>query len=282
MSEIDHNRVAGVSPAGARSTGILPVSPTPEGTLRGAVPPVDQVRFWLTADMLAARAAGASALVLAANEFLTPAAQDYAQRHHIQLCRDGRVAGVSRSTGVPPVSITAVPAVGHGQDTTRGPDARDTHGRDARATPSPTAMVGTLGLVVHRPDLKVQAALAGLPRAGIPTAAFATQPCPMANTREMCRALADGQIAGGVVIDRYAAGPMALAGKCRGARPVQGTTLQAVLAALRQFDANVLVLGHAELSVFELKTMLERFAAGRTCPQPRTALLAAIEAAENQ
>ena len=99
--------------------------------------------------------------------------------------------------------------------------------------------------------------------------------------RQMCRALAASELAGGVMIDRYAAGAMALAGKTRGVRPVQGVCVAAVEAGLRQFDANVLVIGHATVSMYEIRSMIDRFSIGRRMDHPRTALLDAIDELES-
>jgi ribose 5-phosphate isomerase RpiB len=134
-----------------------------------------------------------------------------------------------------------------------------------------------LGLVVLRPDLKVEAALATMARSGIAATAFAEGDCWMCNTQRMCAEVAAGRLAGGVVLDRFAAAAMALAGKVKGIRPVQGVSAAAVEAGLRQFDANVLVIGHEGPSVYEIRTMLDRFAAGRRVGRDRTRLLDAVD-----
>jgi len=144
----------------------------------------------------------------------------------------------------------------------------------------PDVLTRTLGLVVDRPDAKVEAALAAVVRSGVPLAGFGEDECPIVNTRAMCEALAAGKIAGGVIIDRYAAGGMILSAKCCGARPVQGVNVQAVQAGLRQFDANVLVIGHAGLSLYEIKSMIDRFHAGRRMGRDRTPLLDALDELE--
>jgi ribose 5-phosphate isomerase RpiB len=218
--------------------------------------------------MLADRAAGRAWVTLAANEHLTPAARDYAARMRLEVRRagggDGRTAAGSGAAtgdgagGLPP------PAGGM-----------------TAARPQPAVLTGTLGLVVHRPDLKTEALLAGLPKAGIVTAGFAQSPCWMANTQAMGRAIVAGELAGGIILDRYAAAPMVLAGKLRGIRPVQGVSPAAVEAGLRQFDANVLVLGQVPCSVYELRSMIDRFAAGRRMGRQRTGLLERVEQLES-
>lgn len=153
---------------------------------------------------------------------------------------------------------------------------------DAKVFPrvKPAVLTRTLGLVVDRADAKVEAALATVVRMGVPMVGFGEADCPLVNTRTMCAALADGEIAGGVIVDRYAAAGMVLAAKCRGVRPVQGVSVRAVQAALRQFDANVLVIGHADLTLYEIKSMIDRFHAGRRMGRDRTPLLDAVEELE--
>jgi len=142
------------------------------------------------------------------------------------------------------------------------------------------ALIRTIGLVVDRPDAKVDAALASAARAGVVFRCYGDDDCPIVNTRAMCGAVRDGQVAGGVIIDRYAAAAMVLAGKCPGVRAAQGVSIQAVQASLRQFDANVLVLGHATLSVYEIKSMIDRFAAGRRMGRDKTLLLNVLDEME--
>ena len=161
-----------------------------------------------------------------------------------------------------------------------GDGAERQAGAKAPQRVKPAVLTRTLGLVVDRPDAKVEAALAGATRSGIPMVGFGDAECPIANTRAMCEALAAGDIAGGLIVDRYAASGMVLAAKCCGVRPVQGTSVQAVLAGLRQFDANVLVIGHASLSLYEIKSMIDRFHAGRRMGRDRTPLLDAVDELE--
>jgi hypothetical protein len=55
---------------------------------------------------------------------------------------------------------------------------------------------------------------------------------------------------------------MAVAGKVKGIRPVQGTRVESVAAALRHFGANLLVLEHAFSTHHQMRTMLRTLAAG--------------------
>ena len=123
----------------------------------------------------------------------------------------------------------------------------------------------------------MESALASLARAGVATAGFGDSSCWMVNTRSMCEAIVAGELAGGTIIDRYAAAGVVLAGKIKGIRPVQGVSTAAVLAGLRQFDANLLLVGHAGLSLYEIRSMIERFAAGRRLGRDRTDLLDLVD-----
>jgi len=212
-------------------------------------PPGAPGRVWLTVEMLAARADGAGAVALAHNERLTPAARDYAASRGLEVVR-----------GAAPAQRPV------------------THLASGQVTPA--ALTRTLALVVNRPDSKVEAALAALTRAGVVTRGFAEADCWMANTRAMCAEIGSGALAGGVLIDRYAAAGIVLAAKIKGIRPVQGVSAAAVEAALRQFNANLLVIGHATHSVYEIRSMIDRFSAGRRMGRDRTILLDEVERVE--
>ena len=75
-----------------------------------------------------------------------------------------------------------------------------------------------------------------------------------------------------MVIAPYAAGAMALAGRFRGVRPVQGTRSASVEAGVRQFAANLLVIEHAFATFHEMRTMIRIFAAGSAAPPTDKAL----------
>ena len=207
-------------------------------------------RVWLTVEMLAGRADGADAVTLGRDERLTPAARDYAASRGLEVVRGGAAAAQR------PVTLTC----------------------GGRVTPA--ALTKTLALVVNRPDSKVEAALATVTRAGVVTRGFADSDCWMINTRAMCAEINAGALAGGVIIDRYAAAGMVLAAKIKGIRAVQGVSAAAVEAALRQFNANVLVIGHAIHSVYEIRSMIDRFSAGRRMGRDRTILLDELEKLE--
>ena len=211
-------------------------------------------RIWLTAEMIAARARGGSGLTLGSNEYLTPAARDYVGQCGIDV----------RRGDAPAAPVVMVPQAA----------------ASVEQAAHPAVLTGTIGLVVIRYDSKVQAALAGITRLGVQTQGFADTPCSICNTQAMCEALTAGRLAGGVVIDRYAAAPMLLAAKIKGIRPVQGVSAAAVEAGLRQYDANVLVIGCETVSIYEFRTMVGRFAAGRCVRRDRTRLMQEIDKLE--
>ena len=231
-------------PAASRADGDARATP--------AAAPESNTRAWLTVEMLADRAGGGPAVTLGPNELLTPAARDYAAARGVEVLRGGNPA----QGKVPAATIQTPGSV------------------------NPAALTRTLGLVVNRPDAKAEAALAAASRGGVYTRGFAESSCWMTNARAMCGAINAGQLAGGAIIDRYAAAPMILTAKIKGIRPVQGVSVAAVEAALRQFNANVLVVGHAAASVYEIRSMIDRFAAGRRMGRDRTLLLDAVEELE--
>jgi hypothetical protein len=105
----------------------------------------------------------------------------------------------------------------------------------------PSVLIKTLGLVVNV-DAKVETALAW-PPAGVPSPlARATADLP---AREMCKVSMAGS-SPQVIIDKYAAGAVALAGKIL-RRPAVGPLRPWRRAAW--VDANVLVIGHATVSI---------------------------------
>ncbi len=204
-------------------------------------------RVWLTVEMFADRAGANGSVTLAGNEYLTPAAVDYAAARGVEVVRAAPAADAPTPRRVTPAALTR-----------------------------------TLGLAVHRPDPKVESVLAAVTRGGVVTRGFAESDCWMANTRAMCAEINAGALAGGVFVDRYAAAGMILSAKIDGIRPVQGVSVQAVQAALRQFDANVLVIGHVGHSVYELRSMIDRFSTGRRMGRERTVVLDAVEQLESE
>jgi ribose 5-phosphate isomerase RpiB len=227
-------------------------SSRPAARANGAAGPT----AWLTAELFALRARGRQDVHLESHEKLTPAAADFAVVNGIEIKADA----------------PAAPS---------GPAACADGACSAPALPGRLgAMLRTTGLVVHRGDLKVQAVLASLGRGGLPLRGYDASDCPLTNSRAMCQAIVVGDLAGGIIIDRYAAAPMVYAAKFGGIRPVQGVSTAAVEAALRQYQANVLVIGHADVSSYQIKGMIERFVAGAGIAVAGNSLTEAIEQLE--
>ena len=100
--------------------------------------------------------------------------------------------------------------------------------------------------------------------------------CWVRNLRALCGAVAAGGAAAGVAILPYAAGATLLANKIKGIRAVQGTRPDSVSAALRHFDANILVIEHALSTFHEMRAMVRRFATERTGRPAAEVLMAAV------
>ena len=98
----------------------------------------------------------------------------------------------------------------------------------------------------------------------------------------MCRDVATGQLAAGVVVLPYAADAIVLANKIKGVRAVQGTRPQSVAAAIRHFDANLLILEHAFSTFHEMRRMIRIFATQRQTRNTAEVLLAAVSELERQ
>jgi len=198
------------------------------------VKPQAAAKIFITEQMLAQRVSGGGgAVVLAHNEFLTPAAADLAEGKHVTITR---VAS----------PMIATPAAG----------------LDApaqRAQPP----IGAIGLVVERAGAKVASVVSSLSYDGLELADYNASGCWLENLRGLCEAVGRGAAPAGIAILPYAADAMVVANKIKGIRAVQGTRLDSVAAALRHFDANVLILEHT-LSVFhEMRAMVRLFAAPR-------------------
>ena len=67
-----------------------------------------------------------------------------------------------------------------------------------------------------------------------------------------------------------------LAGKIAGIRPVQGTRLASVAAAVRHFDANLLVVEHAFGTYHETRMMIRTFVLDRGVAGAKRSLLEAV------
>jgi hypothetical protein len=226
------------------------------------------VRVFITYDDLARRlnTAGANggAVELAGNEALTPAAMDLVQQRNLAVHRHTGSVAERPATDSSPIAAK------------RQADA----GGAGIACPAPRAESagsgGAIGLVVSQPTNAVRGLIDGLFRTGLRLADYTLDSCWMANTRAMGVAIATGRLAGGVAVLPFAAEAMVLANKLRGIRAVQGTTRAAIAAALRRFDANVLIVEHAASTFYEIGSMIRLFVSHRCGAGANAALMATL------
>jgi len=226
-------------------------------------------KIWLTADALAKRlkSGTGSVVELAANEFLTPNAIDLADMRHVAVKR-AAAPGIAAAKRNPQDEGTV--AKGQGE-------SKDSHGRRP-STSSPRPSI--LGLVLDRPTPLVRSLVDQLCRAGEPLADYTMDGCWIRNTRSLCAAVASGELAGGVIIRPWAAEAVMLANKVRGVRAVHGASPAAVSAAIRRFRANLLVVEHETSTLFQMRSLVLAFAAGRAAQDAPNPLLAAVEELE--
>jgi len=201
-------------------------------------------KVFLTAELLAQRLAcqtQGGALELADNEFLTPSAQDLVATKHITvhkvktpaLCTDIQTSSGCGNPGPETAGLSKQPGC------------------------------GGIGIVVEKPDAKVEGLLRALSY-DISSLSDGNQTdCWILNIRGMCDAIVSGSLTAGVAIFPYGADAMLLAGKIKGIRPVQGTRPASVAAAMRHYDANLLVLEHAFGTFHEMRQMVRTFIAPR-------------------
>jgi ribose 5-phosphate isomerase RpiB len=226
------------------SAGPAPAASVPAAALttRKAESAPQTRKVFITAEMLTQRlaAAGGGLVELASNEFLTPGAVDLADSRRLTVRRAAAAAA-------PPAPV--VPA--------GSPSASA-----AAPPPTPPCACARLGIITHRPDEKVRGVLLALARDAVTVTDLTQGDCWIANLRRLCQAVAAGEVASGAAILPYAADAMAVAGKIKGIRPVQGTRPESVAAALRHFGANLLVLEHAFSTHHQMRTMLRAIAGG--------------------
>lgn len=238
--------------------------------------PASPARVFITAELLEQRLKGAAhgnVLELAHNEFLTPNARDIVIMRHLTVRQAAKPAGVAPSV-LPRQAAAKSAAQAEAHPAASGPIAAVKAAGDA-ATP---VSLSTLGLVLDRPDQKVQTAVAAVGHKGIAFVDYTQTDCAVRNTRALCQAIGGGAVAAGVIILPHAADAMVLVNKARGVRAVQGTTLQAVQAGVRHFAANLLVLEHAATTFHQMRTMIEAFATDRpAAPVARTLMDAIAE-----
>jgi hypothetical protein len=233
--------------------------------------PQPPARIFVTAELLAQRAAASTGgtIGLAANEFLTPAAEDLAEIKHwtVQKTEPEKGTGSAGRLAVPvPFSTDAEDAEKRGQTPISNSRNRS-QSPFFREIPNPSL----LGLVVAAPSDKVENLLAAMRIDGLSVQSFNQTECWMRNLESLCDALAGGEVKAAVLLAPYAADAMVLAGKCKGVLPVQGTRADSVAAAVRHFGANLLMLEYAVSTYHEMRQMVRVFAASR--PEPTNAPL---------
>lgn len=211
-------------------------------------------KVFLTADDLQRRmeSAGSGVIELAANEQLTPSAQDLAGERNVVVRR----------------SVTAADA----------PDTRPiiktdrqeaVAGLTSPGAQSGRAVISPVGLVIERPRENVVTLLQALRHDGAMFIDYSKTECWLRNTETLAGDIRGGRMAAGVWIMPYAANAMVLAGKCKGLRPVQGTRVESVAAGVRHYDANALVLEHRQSTFHEMRAMIRAFTAARSGPMNR-------------
>ncbi len=202
---------------------------------------------------------------LAYDEFLTPSAEDLAARRHVTVRKAPR----------PALRAIARQAAGSPNP------ADEQHGLGDNLSVSEPAS-GSIGVVVRGGRANIDGLLGALSRE-IPTLVrYDQDTCWIVNTRAMCRDVATGRLAAGVVVLPYAADAIVLANKIKGVRAIQGTRPQSVAAAIRHFDANLLILEHAFSTFHEMRRMIRIFAAQRQTRNTAEVLLAAVSELERQ
>jgi len=233
-------------------------------------------KVFITAEMLMERLAlngHGGAIELACNEFLTPNARDVVDRRHMT---------VKKAPAPSPIVKVGEPSGATGNSVAREGVAPDT--ANARTTELPVATQPvvaaaggcTFGLVVDGSGPKLEGLLRAMGHDSLALADYSRTACWMTNTREMCDAIAVGQLAGGVAILPHAAEAMVLANKHRGIRAVQGTRPASVEAGVRRFNANLLIVEHAFSTFHEMRQMVRLFVGASRTQASSSALMDAV------
>ena len=194
------------------------------------------------------RSAGSGVIELAANEQLTPMAEDALAEMNITARRTVTAADAPEFS--PTIKSDHAQAVERLSNVARPPADR--------------AVTGPVGLVLRDPTETVVAVLQALRHDGPLFTDYTKTDCWLRNTEALAADLRNGAIAAGVLMLPYAADGMVVSGKTKGLRPVQGTRVESVAAAVRRFDANVLVLEHRHSTFHEMRAMVRTFTAART------------------
>jgi hypothetical protein len=227
-------------------------------------------RVFVTADILQQRVSvsGQGGLIeLAPNERLTPSAMDLAEARHIAVRR------------LPEASVGVVEAQAECRGATPCSGQADPTSSVPAGEPSslaPQATSSAIGFVVERVVPSVASAIKALGYDGLSMIDYTQTDCWMANLEALSGAVASGQVRAGVALLPFAADAMMLAGKMRSIRPVQGTCIESVSAALRRFDANLLVVEHAVSTFYEIRAMVRLFASQRTDKPTNPSLMATV------
>jgi len=222
-------------------------------------------KIFLTAEDLERRirAPGSGVLELAANEHLTPRAMDLAAERNVTVRRSVTAADP------PPTQPTIKSDRQHAVEQLMRGSAR----------PGGRAVAGAVGVVIEKPTENVVLLLQALRHDGPLFVDFSKTPCWMRNTEALADEMHRSAIAAGVLLMPYAANAMVMVGKMRGLRPVQGTRVESVAAAVRHYDANVLVLEHRLSTFHEMRAMVRAFTAARPGAMNRD-LMATVAALE--
>ena len=241
-------------------TGAPPATAARVGASQSTPQARPPAKVFITAQMLQQRvraSTGNGVIELASNEYLTPNAVDLVQQRHLTVHRAPKPNPAQTSVNA------AAPVAGAG-------DA-------ASATPSSSVLsAAVIGVVNDRTDRTAEGLLDAVACDGVTLVDCNQTDCWIRNLQAMGGSITDGTLAAGVAVLPYAADAMVLANKMPGIRAVQGTRLQSVSAALRHFDANVLILETAVSSFHEMRTMIREFASQRTVSPVADALLAAV------
>ena len=229
-------------------------------------------RVFVTRDELSQRAAasgGGAPIQLAHNEFLTPSALDLVDERHL---------AVSKAPAPSPMVSPAPQKVGNKAGS--NPAAAGSQASPQRPDNPPSLSAASLGLVTDRTDAKVASAAGALAYDGLAIMDFNRTDCWIINLQGLCEAVAAGTVSAGVAVLPYAADAMVLANKIKGIRAVQGTRLDSMVAAIRHFGANVLIVEHAFKTFHEIRAMVRAFVGSRPDRPAATTLVAALAALE--
>ena len=240
-----------------------------EGTAPGiSAPGEDQFLkkiFVTAADLQRKIDQGSSSSVeLAANEYLTPAAQDLAARRRIGITR-------KTDTLLKPVNRPVA-------DQKALPTFKDVPLSATRVSGG----CGPVGLVTYLPDEKTGSVLKALAHDGIFFTDYTDDDCWMINLVSLCRGITEGTLDLGVALFPFGADAVIMANKIPGIRAVQGTRIESVSASIRRLNSNLLVLEHRLSTFHELRAMTRIFIQSRMVAGLADDVIGKIEELEKQ